>query len=86
MNRVTKGLSNVFMYIGDAIVFNRDPAAHIASLRAFLFHFQQHQLGIAPFETCTGAPSIDFLGHINPPYGLRPNVTRSMTHLASQCL
>lgn len=39
INEVTKGLDCVAVYLDDAIVFDADPAAHVANIRAFFANF-----------------------------------------------
>ena len=83
MNRVTDGLTNVRMYIDDAIVFDPDPATHISSLGTFLDRLRQHNLKLAPAKARIGATSIDFLGYTISPNGLRPNAAK-VTDLSRQ--
>lgn len=44
MQRVTEGLTQIKIYLDDAIAHHRTPAEHVYNIRAFLLHLRQHNL------------------------------------------
>lgn len=62
MNHVSEGLLKMRMYIDDANVFACDPATHIASMRTFLDHWQDHNLKVALAKARASSTFIDSLG------------------------
>ncbi len=73
VNEVIKNLENVASYLDDLIVFDADPAAHIATMRNLFKRLRKHNLKLSPPKATIGATEADFLGHTISPDGVRPN-------------
>ena len=73
INEVIKGLHSVASYMDDLIVFDTDPASHVASIRSMFERLREHNLKLTPPKAVIGATGADFLGHTISPDGVRPN-------------
>lgn len=85
MNRATEGFPNMHIYIDDAIVFNRNPATHIVSLRVFFNRLPYRNLKLAPTKARIGSTPIDVLGMTISRHGLRLNPAK-VTNVSCQAM
>lgn len=72
VNRLTGGLSNVCICIDDVIVSDRDPAAHIVSLRPSLILCNTKTSKVPPLKLVSVLPPTTFT---ISPHGLPPHAT-----------
>lgn len=72
INEVIDNLKRVLAYLDDVIVYDTDPASHIANLRLFFLRLVLHNLKLSPGKSLIGAITADFLGHTICPDGVKP--------------
>lgn len=63
MDTVCNGLSFVFVYLDDILIFSNSPTEHKAHLRQLFERLQQHGLVLSLSKCQFGVTEIDFLGH-----------------------
>ena len=76
INEVIKGLKQVAAYLGDVIVFDSDPVAHVWTILSLSERLRKHNLKLSPSNARLGATEASFLGHSISPAGLRPNAEK----------
>ena len=76
VNEVIKGLERVAGYLDHIIVYDPDPAAHTANIRALFERLRKHNLKLSPSKAKIGATKTDFLEHTIPPNGVSPNADK----------
>ncbi len=76
INEVIKGLERVAAYLDDIIVFDPDPTAHVANMRALFERLRKHHLKLSPAKAKIGATTADFLGHTITAGGFSPNADK----------
>lgn len=74
MQRVIAGMDSGRMYLGDAILFNRTPSAHVRVFELFLEISKEHKLKLATGKTTIGASRVASLGHSISSTDLRPDL------------
>ena len=77
INEVIKGLEQVAAYLDDGIVFDSDPTAHVATMRALFERLRKHNLKFSPTKARLGATDADCLGYSISPAGARPNAGKN---------
>ena len=63
MDTACRGLSFVFVYLDDILIFSRSQEEHTAHLRQLFGRLQEHGLVISLSKCKFGVNEIDFLGH-----------------------
>ena len=63
MDRACRGLSFVFIYLDDILIFSQSQEEHEAHLRQLFGRLQEHGLVISLSKCQFGVNEIDFLGH-----------------------
>ena len=48
INKVTKGLAQMAVYLDDVVVFDSDPTAHFKTIRAFFERLRKHNTKLSP--------------------------------------
>ena len=69
-------LEQVAAYLGDVIVFDSDPTAHVKTIRALFERLPKHNLKPTPSKARLGATDSDFLCHSISPAGVRLNADK----------
>ena len=72
MDRVTRGLRNIFVYLDDILVASENDDEHEEDLRALLQRLAEHGLIVKKAKCVFGVDAIDFLGHRVDRHGTRP--------------
>ena len=83
INEVIKDLDRVEAYL-DVIVYDPDPAAHVANIRALFERLRKRNLKLSPSKAKLGATDADFLGYTISSSGVSPNA-RSPHSLKRPC-
>ena len=76
INEVIKGLERIAAYLDDIIVYDSDPAAHTANIRALFGRLRKHNLTLSPSIAKIDATKTDILEHTIPPDGVSPNADK----------
>ena len=76
INEVIKGLERIAAYLDDIIVYDSDPAAHTANIRALFGRLRKHNLKLSPSIAKIDATKTDILEHTIPPDGVSPNADK----------
>ena len=76
VNEVIKGLERIAAYLDDIIVYDSDPAAHTANIRALFGRLRKHNLKLSPSIAKIDATKTDILEHTIPPDGVSPNADK----------
>lgn len=72
MDKVTRGLDFVVVYIDDILVASPSHRVHHQHLRELFSRLQQYGLKVHPAKCVIGVEQIDFLGHRVTPSGITP--------------
>ena len=79
MQRVISGLNPcegpdfVYVYIDDLLVFSRSLKDHLSHLQLVMDRLRQAGLKLKPTKCHSVRQSVEFLGHVITPAGLKPN-------------
>ena len=76
INEVIKDLERVAAFLDDVIVFDPDPAAHVANIRSLFERLREYNLKLSPSKAKLGAIDADFLGYTISSSGVSPNADK----------
>ncbi|CAB1107122.1 unnamed protein product [Ectocarpus sp. CCAP 1310/34] len=76
INEVIKNLEGVDPYLDDVVLYDKTPADHIRTMRAFLQRLPKHKLKLSPPKATIGTTHSAFLGHTITPDDIRPNANK----------
>jgi len=76
MDTVLRGLSFLFVYLDDILIFSRSEKEHKAHLHQVFQRLREHGLVISPSKCMFGVSEIDFLGHHINKHGVYPMETK----------
>ena len=67
VNEIIKNLEHVASYLDGLIVFDDNPAAHVATMRMLFERLREHNLKLTPPKATIGATKAGFLGQTFSP-------------------
>lgn len=73
LQRVTKNLACVDMYLDDAIAHDANPQRHVDTVGSLFSRLKEHNLKLALSKARIGATEFSILGYSVSGSGLRPN-------------
>ncbi|CAB1099790.1 unnamed protein product [Ectocarpus sp. CCAP 1310/34] len=76
INAVIKNLEGVDEYLDNVVLYDKTPADHVRTMRAFLQRLRKHRLKLSPPKVTIGTTHPAFLGHTITPDGIRPNANK----------
>ncbi|MBM6549262.1 reverse transcriptase domain-containing protein [Streptococcus dysgalactiae] len=72
MHEVTRGLTNVYVYLDDILIASSSPEEHMVHLRSLFDRLVKHGVTINPDKCQLGQSNIEFLGHNFSASGIQP--------------
>lgn len=72
INEVTRGFNFVFAYLDDLLIAGSSSPEHEAHLRTLFQRLDDYSLVTNPYKCLFGVATIEFLGHLVIPQGIRP--------------
>lgn len=72
MHAVVRGLNFVFVYVDDICIASEDVEQHKSHVRQIFERLRQHHLTINPSKCKFSQSTIEFLGHLVTPDGIKP--------------
>jgi len=72
MNKVLRGIPNIFVYVDDILVHSHTPEEHLEHLQAVFQRLKENGLVLNRDKCVFGAQSLQFLGHSISAEGIRP--------------
>lgn len=72
MDKITRDLPFVYVFVDDILVASRSPEEHLEHLKILFDRLQQHGLSLKPSKCIFGVSSLEFLGVKVSEFGIEP--------------